>query len=241
MKEPVGEAGGAAESALTDSTVLIVGSPSPLLSAIARATRVRGGRVALAATPSPDAAAAGDIACFPFVPGAESTVDALFDGLTAPFDRLDVMIAAVPNARLEALHESSLEGWRAAVTRPLRQLFWLVRRAVEECLATGGGMRIVLLLEPASGQLRNDMVEEALRSFARSMAREYGRREITCTVVQPTLDSTERSADEQAYDAIVEHVLFLASPAASFVNGDVWRVALDTTTDVGNDSSFTAV
>jgi NAD(P)-dependent dehydrogenase (short-subunit alcohol dehydrogenase family) len=103
----------------------------------------------------------------------------------------------------------------------LRRLFWLARRAVEECLAEGAAARIVLLLDPDPAGARNEVVEGALRSFARSLAREYGSRALACNVIVPVRScGTDGARAPDLVDAIVEHVVFLASPDASFVNGE---------------------
>jgi 3-oxoacyl-[acyl-carrier protein] reductase len=210
----------APQQALAGLTVLVAGPGSHLTFAIAGAARDVGADVALA-TPRPDSqAAVADLAWFAFAGDSEDEADALFDDLVARFDRIDVAIIAVPVIPLDVLHRLSLDDWQSAVTRPLRTIFCLARRAIEEGLAAGAATRLVLLLEPERGAPRNEVVEDALRSFARTIAREYGRRRITCNVVLPVLDSAAATGVDELRDAIIEHALFLASSAASFVNGE---------------------
>jgi NAD(P)-dependent dehydrogenase (short-subunit alcohol dehydrogenase family) len=60
----------------------------------------------------------------------------------------------------------------------------------------------------------------ALRSLARSIAKEYGPRALSCNVVLPAPDGRARAGAGPALAALAETALFLASPAASFVNGE---------------------
>jgi NAD(P)-dependent dehydrogenase (short-subunit alcohol dehydrogenase family) len=210
--------------ALAGRTVLVAGPGSHLTYAIAGAARDVGADVALA-TPRPASqAAVADLAWFAFAGDSEHETDALFDDIAARFDRIDIAIITVPVVPLEVLHRLSLEDWQSAVTRPLHRIFCLARRAIEEGLAAGAATRLVLLLEPEHGAPRNEVVEDALRSFARTIAREYGRRAITCNVVLPVLDTAAPAGEADLRDAIIEHALFLASPAASFVNGEALLV-----------------
>jgi NAD(P)-dependent dehydrogenase (short-subunit alcohol dehydrogenase family) len=65
--------------------------------------------------------------------------------------------------------------------------------------------------------------EFALNALCRSVAKEYGRREITCNVVV-VQDSDE---EPNGLAAVAETVLFFASEEAAFVNGEVIRVAMN--------------
>jgi NAD(P)-dependent dehydrogenase (short-subunit alcohol dehydrogenase family) len=169
-----------------------------------------------------------DVTCFEATLGSEAEVDSLFESLLARFPSLDVVIAVLAPEPLAALHDVSAERWSCAVVDPLRQVFWLVRRAAEEFLAAGAAGRLVLVVEPApAGSERNEVVEEGLRSFARSFAREYGRRALTCNLVLPVRSApAARPPGPDPLRVIVEHTLFLASADASFVSGETLLVEL---------------
>lgn len=207
---------------LAGKVVLVAGPDSALASRLAHAAAERGARAALA----PAAAAAhgppaGDaIVRFALPLDTESAADELFDAAIARLERVDVLILIVAAEPLGPLHEAGMEGWRRAVSDPLRRLFWLARRAAEEFLASGAG-RLVIVLEPAPGGERNEVLEDALRSFARSFAREYGRRSLACNLVLPGAAPAAAVAERRPDTAIVEHALFLASEAASFVTGEM--------------------
>jgi NAD(P)-dependent dehydrogenase (short-subunit alcohol dehydrogenase family) len=214
----------APRQALAGTTVLVAGPGSHLTFAIAGAARDAGADVALATSRPVGDAAVADLAWFRFAGDSEDDAETLFDELAARFDRIDVAIIVVPVSPLEVVYELSLDDWRSAVTRPLHRTFCLARRAIEEGLAVGAATRLVLLLEPERGAPRNEVVEDSLRALARSSAREYGRRTITCNVVVPVLDTAAASDGADLRDAIIEHALVLASPAASFVNGETLLV-----------------
>jgi 3-oxoacyl-[acyl-carrier protein] reductase/2-deoxy-D-gluconate 3-dehydrogenase len=225
MSDPSNTVAFGSELPLAGQTVLVTGPDGTLAGRIARAAADCGARVGLATATRVEVGPADGIAHFPVTLLGEGDADRLFDAIVDRLSHLDIVIAVVAADPLGALHEVSPEQWRHGVTGPLRQLFWLARRAVEECLAGGAATRIVLLPDPDPAGARNEVVEDALRSFARSLAREYGSRSLACNVIVPVRSGgTAGGLARQSLDAIVEHVLFLASPAASFVNGETLLV-----------------
>lgn len=192
---------------------------------IAGAAHDRGARVGLASAHA-DSNALHGVAYFAAALDSESAVDSLIDAVVDRLSRLDVVIVVVAAEPLGSIHELSLQQWRRGVVDPLRQLFWLTRRVIEELLADGAGARFVLVLDSSTGGDRNEVVEQALGSFARSFCREYGSRALACNVVVPALGSTATARTHGHAEAIIEHVLFLAGQASSFVNGETLRVEL---------------
>lgn len=202
-------------------TVLVTGPGHGLPAAVARAAADRGARVALATPGAPDEIDGGDLLVFPVELHAEADVDDLFAAVLEDLHALDTVIAIVATESIDPLEELPLEAWRARVTRPLRAMFWLVRRAAEEFLAAGVAGRVVLVAQapPAAGS--NEVVEEALRSLTRCFAREYGRRALACSlVIQSAAPPAPSGARRPSPTRGVEHVLLLASEAASFVTGE---------------------
>jgi 3-oxoacyl-[acyl-carrier protein] reductase len=216
-----------------DGRAVLVRGTGALPGAIARAAIGQGARVVLSVE---DAVAdAGDRA-----PGGHASptgTDRAIDAVVTRFSRLDAVIAVVRGQRLPPLHDLSRHEWERLVVEPLRRVFWLARRSVEEFLAEGAGGRIVLIVDaPAGGDTdgSDPIVEQAIVSLARSIAREYGRREVACNVLLATgragssapeaAVSTrpvrDHDAPSEAAPALIRHALFLASPAASFINGE---------------------
>jgi 3-oxoacyl-[acyl-carrier protein] reductase/2-deoxy-D-gluconate 3-dehydrogenase len=205
---------------LAGRRVLVVGRSGRLARGIALAARAREARVALA-TPDGGEDTEGDA-----LPGlsvaarTEAATDELFDRAALLIPGLDTVIVLVAVEPLGALHELTAERWCACAAEPLRQVFWLVRRAVEGFLADAVEGRLVLAVDRVAERGgTNAVVAAALRSLARSFAREYGRRGLACNLVLPA-GTLRASGSHDPPPLLTEQILFLASPAASFVNGE---------------------
>lgn len=154
---------------------------------------------------------------------SEADIERALDMAMEVAPGLDGLIVAIETDPMPPLEEDDLECWERCITQPLRTAFWLVRRGVHELLTAGRGGQIVLVVAGGSGDRGPGsawILEGALVALARSIAKEYGRRAITCNVV------ADRST-LAAHRAAVAAALFLASPAASFVTGECLRVADD--------------
>jgi NAD(P)-dependent dehydrogenase (short-subunit alcohol dehydrogenase family) len=204
---------------LAGKVVLVAASSGTLGEVLAGASSERGARVALAT--------AGGGPRHPAVVGfnspleTESQVDALFDTLPGVFSPPDVVIVVVEAEPHALAHQTSLASWRRQVETPLRRTFWLLRRAVEEMLSAGSGGRLVIAMEPAPPDAEPDeVVENALFSLVRCVAREYGRRGVACNLVS---DGGDRSSGGNPVPSLIAHALYLASAQASFVNGEWLR------------------
>lgn len=196
--------------------MLVAGSGGRLAESIAFECAERGARVALA-TPGGGHQHPNVVALrTPLETDAD--IDQLFDALPLRLPRLDIVISVIAAAPLGLAHETSFEDWRGCVEKPLRRTFALVSRAVEELLAEGAAARFVLVIEPpAEGRPPDDVVENALDSFVRSFAREYGRRGFACNLLSA---QGEQGRGENSLPSIIEYTLFLASEGASFINGE---------------------
>ena len=187
---------------------------------IAHAARVRGAHVVLAGGGEGQAGTDG-IQRFPGDFGSESNVDRLLDAVGARFGEPDTIIAVLAAEPIGAVHEATDDLWRERVTAPLRAIFWLTRRAVEDFFGAHAAGRIVLVVQAAPGGGSVAIVEGALRSFTRSFAREYGRRALACNLVLSRVDARGMEpGTHELYASTIEHALFLASPSSSFINGE---------------------
>ncbi len=151
-------------------------------------------------------------------PGSETQVDRLFDFVIDQLPQLDVLIMIQNPLPEQSLLETSLEDWSDAMATNLRGPFLLCRRGIMEFMGTGGG-RIVhvtsAVRDGAPNRVRCAASASGLRSFARTVAKEYGRHKISCNgVVHGELGQPGLLRDA------VEAILFLASEDASFVNGE---------------------
>jgi NAD(P)-dependent dehydrogenase (short-subunit alcohol dehydrogenase family) len=209
---------------LAGRTILVTGLSETLTDTlavrIAHAARAKGAHVALAG-PGHGQAPADGIHRFSGDFGSESNADRLLDHVGATFKELDIIIAVLAAEPIGAVHEISHDLWRKRVSEPLRAIFWLTRRAVEDFFGAHVAGRIVLVVQAAPGGGSTAVVEGAMRSFARSFAREYGRRRLACNLVLARVDDRGLAPSTHGVPAAtIEHTLFLASPAASFMNGE---------------------
>jgi 3-oxoacyl-[acyl-carrier protein] reductase len=208
---------------LTGSSILVAAASPILAAAIAGEATRRGALVALAthdlraagAVPDDGNGARPTIAC-------EQDVDRVIDAALGKLAAVNAVVAAIGAGPGRAMHETELDDWSAGVLGPMQIAFWLARRATHEFIAAGEGGRLVFVLEgtgePGEDGGGNEIVEQALVSLARSIAKEYGRRRVTCNVV------LIRGAPADVIQGVVDAILFLASGAASFVTGEVLTV-----------------
>lgn len=192
--------------------VLVVGAASPHGRAVARLAAARGGTVV----------SGGDAD-----PGGEDDVERSFAAAVARLPRLDVVVHAASDPPARRFVETSLAEWDDAVARALRAAFFVSRLAVEEFLAHGQGGRLIHvapLVRPGQpGQARAAAALHALLALMRSTAKEYGPRRVACNAVVPLPSAGSRPAGGPTEDPVAEAVLFLASPEASYLNGEALR------------------
>ena len=205
---------------LAGGAVLVAGPVAGITDALARAASERGARVVLATPAQRDRV--DDDRITPLRAGirSETDADALIDSVVDLIPAMDTLIAVVAVEPIGEIHLMAAPDWRRQVTDPIRSVFWLVRRTVEEFLAAGVEGRIVLVAGPVPGAVgRNEIAEEALRAFTGSFAKEYGRRALSCNLVL-TAPAAGHPIGPDSEKAIIESALFLASRAASFINGE---------------------
>ncbi len=209
---------------LAGRRLLVAGDPRAVAAVADEAVR-RGAVVTLATDAAGEGGASTEADAIRYDGASEPEIERAVDIALERVDGLDGLIVAIETGPMPPLAEEDLQSWERCVMQPLRTTFWLARRGVHELLAAGHGGQVVFVIAsggdeggPGSGWI----VESALLSLARSIAKEYGRRGITCNVVAGGLSAG-------AQRAAVEAALFLASPAAGFVTGECLRLAEDST------------
>lgn len=207
----------------------------------------REGSAAAGAEVEESARAAGGTAWF--VPAdltVEDDVERLFDRAAQLLPAIDVVVNNAGATRDGLLVQTTLADWEFVLRTNLRGPFLVSRRAVGEMLGQGEGGRIVNVASFTAGGLVGAASyaasKSALLSLTRSVAKEYGRRGITCNAVVPGFVDTEMTTgyDPAARDRlarispygrfgrpeeVAEAILFLASDGASYVTGDAVYVS----------------
>jgi NAD(P)-dependent dehydrogenase (short-subunit alcohol dehydrogenase family) len=155
----------------------------------------------------------------------EAELDAVIDGALEYIHELHLLVhGALLVQSASPLAALSLDDWQTALQDGLRTPYLVARRLVEEFLAARTGGQIVFVADGSEGGEAEHAGAAAARtglvSLARSIAREYGRRGITCNVVEVGSDLTAPLIIEDAVNVIA----FLASQTGEYVTGQVLTV-----------------
>ncbi len=124
------------------------------------------------------------------------------------------------------LLDTRLDDWNEMLDRRLRVPFLVSRRAILEFLAGGEGGELVYVASHARADREEGVAllsgRTALDGLVRSIAKEYGRRNIRCNAVYIAQAVEHASRDRVRGDeGVAEAVLFLASRESAYMNGAV--------------------
>jgi NAD(P)-dependent dehydrogenase (short-subunit alcohol dehydrogenase family) len=187
--------------ALQGRRVVVIGGPDGSVESLIEAARREGAHVARAGSDARD----------------EAAIEASLDAAIEELGGLDALVTAfVPRGdpRPAPFAATTLASFRARLSDGLSLPFIALRRALDEMIASGTGGRIVIVLSRGSGGAAEEAAISGLSSFVGCVAREYGHRAIACNAVVVSAPA------RHAADA----TLFLLSPEASFVNGEIVHV-----------------
>ncbi len=166
------------------------------------------------------------------------------DDVVARLGRLDVVVNNAGVQNRKPFIEYTPAEWQAIIGTHVDGSFNVSQAAARHMIAQGSG-RIIMIVSLAVNSIRGTVVpyasaKGALTSMMRAIASELGPQGITCNAVGPGFTDTEFTrtlVQDPAFTAFVKArvpagrwgtpmdvapaVLYLASPAASFINGQL--------------------
>jgi len=238
---------------LTDKVALVTGASRGLGRAIALALAQEGASIAAVARTEDalketlESLRALGVAAEPFALDVanEAAVDAAVEKITARFGHIDILVNNAGVTRDGLLMRMKSEDWDAVINTNLKGAFHLTKPVARLMVKQRAGRIInissVIGLMGNAGQANYAASKAGLIGFSKSVAREFASRNITCNIVCPGFietDMTKGLGDDlrakllekiplarlgQPED-IAGVVAFLASPAASYITGQILTV-----------------
>jgi 3-oxoacyl-[acyl-carrier protein] reductase len=199
----------------------------------------------LAATVATIKAAGGDAVALACDMTDRAAVEKLFETVETEYKRLDILVNNAGITRDTLLPRMTDEHWDEIIAANLTSCFLCCRAATRIMMGQRYGrvinMSSVSGLIGNPGQTNYSATKAGMIGFTRSMSRELAKRKITVNAVAPGFiesDMTKALGDSiidevkkrvpanrlGTADDVAACVLFLASPAASYVTGQVLTV-----------------
>jgi 3-oxoacyl-[acyl-carrier protein] reductase len=238
---------------LAGQTAVVTGASQGIGKAIAASLAAAGARVAciarsadkLGATVGQITSAGGQAEAFPCDVKQSAAVDALIDGLAEKWGKIDILVNNAGVTRDTLLPRMSDEEWDEVITTNLRGSFLFARACSRHMMRARYG-RIINISSVSgimgnAGQTNYSASKAGLIGFTRSLSRELAGRKVTINAVCPGFiesDMTKLLGEVVMEEAkkripakrvglpedVAACVLFLASPAACYVTGQVLTV-----------------
>lgn len=172
-------------------------------------------------------------------------VEEVAEQVEQDFEQIDAVINNAGINKDNLLFSMSNEEWHDVINTNLHGTFYVVRQFLPHFLANKKGTFVnisSIAKDGMSGQANYSASKAALVGLSGTIAKEYGQKNITSNVIVPGMfdtDMTRNSLSENVknfwleicpqkrfgrLEELSELTLFLASDAASFVNGQVINI-----------------
>jgi 3-oxoacyl-[acyl-carrier protein] reductase len=239
------------QHALAGEIALVTGASRGIGAAIADALAAQGARVVGTATSEAGAAAIGErLAAL----GGEgrvldvtdaAAVEALIEAVNRDLGGISILVNNAGITRDQLLLRMKDEDWQSILDTNLSSVFRTSKAVLRGMMKARKGRIIniasVIGLTGNAGQANYAAAKAGIIGFSKSMAREVGSRGITVNVVAPGFIDTDMTkslpeAQRESMlaqialgrlgkaDDIAHAVVFLASPAASYITGETLHV-----------------
>ena len=238
---------------LAGQTAVVTGASQGIGKAIAVALGAAGAKIAciarsadkLASTVGEITAAGGQAEAFPCDVKQSAAVDALIDGIQEKWGKIDILVNNAGVTRDTLLPRMSDDEWDEVINTNLRGSFLFARACSRHMMRARYG-RIINISSVSgimgnAGQTNYSASKAGLIGFTRSLSRELAGRKVTINAVCPGFIESEMTkllgevVMEEAKkripakrvglpEDVAACVLFLASPAACYVTGQVLTV-----------------
>ena len=238
---------------LTGQAAIVTGASQGLGRAIALALAANGAKVAcvarnadkLANTIDAITELGGEAKAFPGSVAERESVESIVDGVSDAWDRLDILVNNAGITRDTLLPRMSDDEWDDVINTNLRGSFLMSRAAARIMMRARYG-RIINIssvsgLVGNAGQTNYSASKAGLIGMTRSLSKELAGRKVTVNAVAPGFIESEMTAvlGESIVAEVKKRipakrlgkpedvgsaVLFLASPAASYITGQVITV-----------------
>jgi 3-oxoacyl-[acyl-carrier protein] reductase len=176
-----------------------------------------------------------------------AAVRALVADIESRYGRLDILLTSHGFPRDRRLRDMTDDDWNEVIGVCLTGTFWCIRESARLMMAQGYG-RIITVASRAwqgnPGQANYSAAKAGVVGLTKSAAKELGRHGVTANAIAPGLVETASLRALATYDQIAERairdnsikrigqpgdvaaaVLYLASPQAGFVTGEVIHVS----------------
>lgn len=171
----------------------------------------------------------------------EAYIKQLVEATVAKFGRIDVLVNNAGVAAFGPILNSTTEQWRKVMSIDVDGVYFAIRAALPHLLKTGGSIVNVSSVSGLGGDWGGSIYNAgkgAVTNLTRALALELGSQGVRVNAVNPSLTSTEMTADFETNQPLMAKfkdrlplgrgakpeevagvIAFLASEDATFVNG----------------------